>query len=725
MKMRSVGAALLAWSFSVVAFSAGPPEPLLPVRVDTPPVIDGVLNDEAWTEAPFVTGFKTWLPDFGKDMTERTEAYYAYDRENLYFAFRCFDREPGKIKTSISSRDSIRSDDWIGISLDSFNDQQSAYALYINPMGIQEDSRFAAGFEDTGFDAVWYSAGTLDEEGFKVEVRIPFKSIRYASTDRVEMGIVFQRHITRYSEKGTYPALNPARGPQPDAFQTQMHPIVFEEVEHYTLFELLPAVTHSQRDMLQEEDLVDAENQTDVSLTVKYGITSDLILDGTVNPDFSQVESDAGQVDINLRSPLFFPEKRPFFLEGNEYFKFAGPNRWGGDPFVAVVHTRNIVNPLAGVKISGKLSEKNTITSILARDESPIGGEAVGDHADFAIFRYKRSLKEDSYIGGFYTGRERQSGYNRLVGADALFRMNRSSTLGMHAFLSQTVMDEFSPREDGHAVGVEYNYSTRNLSITSAALDISEKFRPETGYLLREGVSKTSLWMAPKFYPKSELLQRIELNGYASMVRDKFSGIWESYNTLRLRFVLPRSSNMGAVYRYSTEVFLGEEFDTGGFEVSGHSQITRNLFFQVKLGQKNAIFYSAEPYQGDSQYVSATLRYQASDKLEARVDYTYSNFTRELDQERIYDYAITRGRLTYQANKYLFFRGILEYNSFRKDLLTDFLASFLYIPGTVIHFGYGSLYESIAWREGRYVPADRFLKSRRGLFFKASYLWRM
>ncbi len=107
------------------------------------------------------------------------------------------------------------------------------------------------------------------------------------------------------------------------------------------------------------------------------------------------------------------------------------------------------------------------------------------------------------------------------------------------------------------------------------------------------------------------------------------------------------------------------------------------------------------------------------------MDYTYSNFTRELDQERIYDYAIIRGRLTYQVNKYLFFRGILEYNSFRKDLLTDFLASFLYVPGTVIHFGYGSLYESIAWREGRYVPADRLLQSRRGLFFKASYFWRM
>ncbi len=523
--MRTVGAALLTLFFSTTALAASAAEPLTPIRADTPPKIDGILDDEVWVHAPSVTGFKTWQPDFGKDMTEKTQAYFAYDRENLYFAFRCFDREPGKIKTSISNRDSIRSDDWIGINLDSFNDQQSAYSFYINPMGIQEDSRFAAGFEDIGFDVVWFSAGTVDEEGYKVEVRIPFKSIRYSNTDRVEMGVVFQRHITRYSEKGTYPALDPARGPQADAFQTQMHPIAYDDVERYTLLELLPAVTHSQRDALSEEKLVDAGDQTDLSLTVKYGITSDLILDGTVNPDFSQVESDAGQVDINLRSPLFFPEKRPFFLEGNEYFNFAGPNQW--DFFRAVVHTRNIVNPYAGVKVSGKLGKKNTIATILARDESPFEGEAFGDYADFAIFRYKRSLREDSYIGGFYTARERESGYNRLAGADALFRINPSSTLGMHAFLTQTVLERFAPREDGHTVGVEYNYSTRNLGVGLAVLDISEKFRPETGYLLREGVSKTRIWMGPKFYPKSDVLQRIDLSGSSNNIRDRFSGLWE------------------------------------------------------------------------------------------------------------------------------------------------------------------------------------------------------
>ncbi len=721
--MRRVAVALLALFFPAVALSASVLEPLKPMKTDTPPVIDGILDDEVWVHAPSVTGFKTWNPDFGKDMGEKTEAYYAYDRENLYFAFRCFDREPDKIKTSVTARDRMLADDWVAINLDSFNDQQSLYAFYINPMGIQADSRLAARKQDYGFDAVWFSAGTVDEEGFNVEIRIPFKSIRFANADRVEMGIIFERNITRYSETGTYPALDPARGAVVEAFQTQMHPISYEGVEHSRLFELLPAVTHSQRSALEENELVKAGDQNDVSLTVKYGITSDLTMDGTVNPDFSQVESDAGQVDINLRSPLYFPEKRPFFLEGNEYFNFAGPNLY--DPFRAVVYTRNIVNPIAGVKVSGKLSGKNTIASILARDELPIGGEVVGDYADFVILRYKRTLKDDSYIGGFYTGKERENGYNRLAGGDALFRVNQSSTLGMHAFASQTTRDRLNRREDGHAVGATYNYNTRNMGVGLSALDISENFRTETGYLVRPGVTNTRLWLGPKFYPDNDVIQRIDLEGATGHTRDRFSGIWESSNFVELRFVLPRRTTLSGRYGYATEVWLGEKFDTPGVSFNGQSQITRNLFFQVSLRQGGAIFYSTDPYQGDSQNLTASVRYQASDKLEAQLDYTYSNFTRRSDKERIYDYGITRGRLTYQFNKYLFFRGILEYNSFRKDLLTDFLASFLYIPGTVVHFGYGSLYERIDWREGRYVPADRFRESQRGLFFKASYLWRL
>jgi hypothetical protein len=159
-------------------------EPFRPVRVTAPPVIDGRLDEAAWQQAPRITGFQTWTPDYGLPVPDQTVVFAAYDAENLYFAFRAYDSEPGKIKASMASRDTISADDWICINLDSFNDQQSLYAFYVNPLGIQGDSRYAAGREDAGFDAVWYSAGQVDAEGYAVEVRIPFKSLRYRGGDR-------------------------------------------------------------------------------------------------------------------------------------------------------------------------------------------------------------------------------------------------------------------------------------------------------------------------------------------------------------------------------------------------------------------------------------------------------------------------------------------------------------------------------------------------------------
>ena len=191
----------MALVFSLMPSWLGAQAVLLPLRLDTPPVIDGDLGDAAWQRSPKVTGFKTWTPDFGIVMDDQTEVWYAYDSENLYFAFRCFDREPDKVKASMASRDNIEADDWVCINLDSFGDQQSLYAFYINPLGIQRDTRLAAGQEDAGFDAVWSSAGRIDQQGYTIEVGIPFKSLRYDRADLVKMGVVFERSVRRRARR--------------------------------------------------------------------------------------------------------------------------------------------------------------------------------------------------------------------------------------------------------------------------------------------------------------------------------------------------------------------------------------------------------------------------------------------------------------------------------------------------------------------------------------------
>jgi len=227
------------------------------------------------------------------------------------------------------------------------------------------------------------------------------------------------------------------------------------------------------------------------------------------------------------------------------------------------------------------------------------------------------------------------------------------------------------------------------------------------------------------FYPQSKILLRIDPIVHSTQIRDKSSGLYETDNSFDLRFMLLRDSLIQFGYRYATEIFLDEKFKTSSAKIVASSQFTKELFFSLSYRYGKKIRYIADPYQGSGSDASATVIYLPSEKLHLDLSLVYSDFYRDSDSSREYDYTILRSKNTYQVNKYLFFRGILEYNSFRKRLMTDFLASFTYIPGTVIHVGYGSLYEKIKWEDGEYRSTDQFLETKRGFFFKASFLWRL
>jgi len=692
--------------------------PLMPYKTDTPPVIDGVLDDPVWAQAPQETGFKTYYPDYGKDMREVTIVYYAYDRENLYFAYRCYDSEPAKIKASIAARDTIRRDDWVCLNLDTFNDKQSLYALYVNPLGIQADSKFEGNQEDYTVDVVWYSAGKIGAEGYTVEIRIPFKSIRYGRREPVAMGIIFERHISRLSESGTMPPLDPLQGQN---FLTQGRTLLFSDIKHYTLLEALPAVTYGRKNALDAGELKAGKGETGLSLTAKYGLTSQLILDATINPDFSQVEADAGQVDFNQRYALFYPEKRPFFLEGREKYTLAA-NR-AGDPLGAVVHTRMIADPLLGFKLDGKLAPRDTIASIYALDELP--SEAASKYAHFTIVRYKHALTEDSYVGGFWTGRFEGSRYNVVAGADGQIRISPSSYFGYHALVSQTSPGGAAAETEGHTAGLEYFYNTRDWIFDAAVQDLSKDFETDAGYLTRNGLTRFKAGLSPLIYPKSKTFLRIDPMIHVIQVRDKFSGLWETTEQFDLRLMLPRTTQLAVGGRYATEVFLDKRFDRSNVKITASSQLSKRLLLSLGYSYGQKIRYVDKPYQGRGNDASASVTFLPSENLNFALSLTYSDFTRAEDAVKEYDYTIIRSLNTYQINKYLFVRAIIEHNSFRKRLMTDFLASFTYIPGTVIHVGYGSLREKLEWRNEAYLPSDRFLESKRGFFFKASYLWRL
>ncbi|MGM0667172.1 MAG: DUF5916 domain-containing protein [Bacteroidota bacterium] len=697
--------------------------PLLPLKISDPPLIDGKLDEDIWERAPSVSGFKSFIPDFGNDLDFKTVVYMAYDEENLYFAYRSYDDEPEKIKASVNSRDNILNDDWVCINLDSFNDQQSLYAFYINPHGIQMDSRFASGQEDTSVDFVWYSAGLINEDGYTVEVRIPLKSIRFSNREPVEMAVFFERKISRQAIHGSYPAMDPEKG---YAFLTQMKPMVYHGVKHYTLFEVLPAFTYAYRNVHNGGEMEKEERSPRLSLTAKYGITSQLILDGTLNPDFSQVEADAGQVDVNLRYKLYYPEKRPFFLEGHDNFNFAATRADEHDPVNTLVHTRTIINPYAGVKLSGKAGERVSIAAIYAADRVNSSSDpGLNSMAHIPVFRIKYSLSDDSYLGGIYTGRELDTAFNRLGGIDGNLRVGKGSTIQYNAVLSLNSVDKGTQVDNGYMASVEYGHDSRNISYSIGGKSISTDFVSQPGFVYRTGINYFKGLVKPRFYPGAGFVRRIDIELFTRQTYDIQYSMWETIDHLAGWVYFRGSTYIKLKAEYSTEVFMGQRFNTGGFHSLLSSQLGKKVTLTGLYRHMGSVYYPGDPpFQGISNHLTLAGNYKPSEKVHFDLSYRYADFKRASTGELEYDYSILRGKLTFQLNRYFFLRFISEYNSYRQDLLTDFLASFTYIPGTVVYLGYGSLYEKLRWEDGRYIRDDRFLETTRGFFFKCSYLHR-
>ncbi len=710
----------------VVGLAAEGKEAIEILFIDTPPRIDGKLDEAVWSTAAFFQDFVSFQPDYGKPASEKTVMYLCSDRENFYFAARCFQKNPAEIKATVTHRDNMFGDDLVGFCFDTFHDMQSAYGFVVNPLGIQGDGIVnTEGDLDERHDMVWFSKGVIDDKGYTVEARIPFKSIRFPIKKQVKMGLWLIRKIVRTSENACYPEIFPGKG----AILSQLQPILVRDMKYKRIVELLPALTHSRAQSIDRGQWGTEDRQTDFSLTGKLGITPSLMLDATYNPDFSQVEADAGQVDINLRYALYYSEKRPFFLEGMEEFKFAGNTEEA--PLYAVVHTRTIIDPLLGFKLTGKLDRKNSISTIFAIDEplDPLSGIPSESHRSvFGILRFRHALKKDAYFGGFYTGRDVPGGYNRVAGIDGRFRVSNFAAAEYHLLGSLTKAPETDDTIPGHALGLRYIFSNRHFILDAGVQDISQDFQVDTGFLNRRGLTRFALMAMYRTYPGSKFFQRFDTFYWSYHLLDKESSLFETTNLFTFRVHMPGSSMFRIDLLLANEVFAGKRFDTSALGVQVESQLTKHLKVYALYRHGGSIFYDPDkPFPGKSNHAYLTVQYQPAEKFTTSVDLTYSDFYRRSDSQKEYDYTILRSYTTFQLNKYLFFRGIAEYNFFREEMFLDFLASFTYIPGTVVHIGYGSVLEKIHWDNNikEYVPAQQFQQTHRAFFFKVSYLWRL
>ena len=710
---------LLSFVLILVYLSSIAQAPIQVLKTGQPPVIDGILNDPVWSQSFRCSDFTTYAPEFGKPATFETSAMITFDEENFYVAFDCKDSEPDKIKSTITARDQIKTEDWVCINLDPFFDRQSMVTLYINPFGIQEDGRSSSGQEDMGADYVFYSQGTINSEGYQVEIRVPFKSLRYQKKETVTMGFIFERRIQRLSEQSTWPALKAEQGMN---FLTQTHSFSFTGIKHYTLLELLPAFTYT-RQRIHENGVFGLKvNKPSLSLTGKVGLTSQLVMDVTLNPDFSQVESDAGQIEENQRYALFYPEKRPFFQEGKENFDIAAVSEYSY--FNHVFHTRQVANPLAGIKLSGKLDEKNRVALLYALDNPYEGTDSAQVRSNFIVGRYHYTIKNDTYIGAVATFKETPETFNRVAGLDGRVRLNPSTTVEFN-LLGSSSPDTLAgkPRNDWLGT-ILMSKQTSRIEAFLEVQHIGTCFNSESGYLMRSGLNKFYGSFTYTFYSSKGFFRRFAPFAFSLNNQDLPSGLWEHDFGIGISLTGERSTRIEFFINPCNEVYLSGRYKTSNFQVGVHSQVIKSLGITSEYRFGYLTRYVENPYTGFGSLAKFTLVFQPVQKFRSDLSLSYSDFYQLGTGIKDFRYLIVRSKNTFQVNPKLFVRAIAEYNSFEKDLTLDLLVSFTYIPGTVIHLGYGSLFRQTEWTGYEYQPGSNYMEIKRGIFFKASYLWR-
>ncbi len=696
--------------------------PEFPVsRAAQPPKIDGILDDEAWQGPSLPLGeWTSYNPLRGGKSDQRTDVRITYDDRYIYFAFHCLDNEPEKIRTTISRRDNAFNDDWIALSLDSAATGQTAYHLFSNPSGIQMDAlNTTASGEQFEADLLWDSAGRITDDGYVVEMRIPLQTIRFSSGPVVRMGILFFRKISRTGVSYSWPAMPPGQW----VFDTPAH-LIFTDLKQPPLIEVLPSITYAINQTRPAPGSWDpAVDKAAVGLSVKYGITSNVTLDATINPDFSQVESDAFQVQVNQRFPIFYSEKRPFFMEGMGLFNIAGT---GGDGNMRTgVHTRRIIDPFWGSKLTGTAS-KLTFGLLNASDESPASSS--GKNKLFNIARVTYALRKADYVGAILTDTEYAGRRNLVVGGDFSIKLTNAQQTSATFLRSQS---EGGSAVDTHGAAsqLSYSYNSRRISWSNQIEHYDRDFQMDTAFYNRTGFTSGWSYGEMNFYPKEGSdfwIKRVFPFYWIKRGRDQVQDGNEDFIHTGVRFNFTRQGFLNISTQRGHEPWLGRRYRTGAdINVNGNAQIVPWLNINGGFNKDHQIYYDAvNPFQGRSTNPNFGLTLQPNEHFSQNIDWSRVRFQRESTGERVFDVTIVNTRTTYQFDKHFLVRLLEQFDSANHRLLTDLLASYEFAPGTVLHAGYGALYERPESPRGSLVPNNLgpvYFTVSRGLFFKASY----
>jgi Domain of unknown function (DUF5916)/Carbohydrate family 9 binding domain-like len=706
---------------------------LYPTLVETAPKIDAMLDEAVWQSQPNISEhFVCNHPVYGEKLPQKTNVWLAYDKDNIYVAFYCYDDEPEKIKASVTRRDNFLSDDWVSIDLDAMGQRQFAYEFLVNPKGIQTDILYTASSgESMEPDYVWYSAGRIVKDGYIVEIRIPLKSIQFNSGSDVSMNLAFYRFVSRTGQNSSWPQID-----QNKRYFNSLRPVKFKLLAKQLRLEVLPSITYgSLLDRETPNQWSAADQSTQIGVGIKYGITSSINTEITINPDFSQVESDEFQVETNQRYPIFYNEKRPFFMAVKNQFNLAAT---GGDMILnTAVHTRNIIDPAWGGKLTGDVG-RFSFGFLAAGDEWPgiEWGDEINPHqgqnANFIIGRLKYGLKGDNYLGLIYSSMNFGDQYNRVFGGDVSYRLKGNHNIAFNGIYSFSKSGDNGEETKGGAFTLRYLHSKKPIHMELFLEHYDPDFRMDSAFYWRTGVTKLTGFIGPKFYPnkkKVPWLKRIQPFVYAAYTHDNTTKMDDLLLIGAFTASMSKQGSIRVDFRHNKESWAGKSYAQNSIVTRGSVQIKKWLHLSASLTLGKQLLYDpVNPFLGNILTYSFDTNIQPNSWLEQYFSYIHQNFDKP-GGERVYDLDILVSRTTYQFNKYLFIRGLVQYNSLQNKILTDLLASFTLIPGTVVHAGYGSLHQKQYWNnqfmKWEYpVNNGKYYQMARSFFLKVSYLYR-
>jgi Domain of unknown function (DUF5916) len=746
-------------------------------RIDTVATIDGILDEPVWRRAARLTGFSQYQPVDGRPADEPTEVLVWYSPDAIYFGIRAREIHGNVVRATHANRDNIDSEDQIQILLDTDNARQIAFLFGVNPYGVQQDGTRSAQFAggaggpsatgggfrninplegsvDLNPDYFFESKGRLVEGGYEVEVRIPFKSLRYQDARVQSWGLHILRRVQHSGFQDTWaPAIRANAN-----FLAQSGTLDgLHDLKRGLVLEATPTATaHADRSPTIGNG--DYQRKADLGGDIRWGIRQNLTLNGTIKPDFSQVEADVGQVLLNERFALFYPEKRPFFLDGLELFD--SPNQ--------LIYTRQIVAPLGGVKLTGKLGGTN-IASMFVGDDRQYSW--AGNHSPlFGVSRIRYDYGSGNTIGAVLTTREDGANYSRVAAGD--FRFYHSKLYFAQFQAAESWTDSVRNSLKGSLLQADWDRTGRAWGFHYTLRSLDPGFKAAAGFVNRTGIIEARSFNRLSFYGAPGAL----VQTYGSFFgQDRIwnnagagHGLAESTESITPSATIRGGWQLSGAITHSYFAFdpslysgltvqqsAGPVIDTTMFIVPppeknewGGSLSMTTPTYRVFSGTasitESQVPIFSEAAAGNSSRIDAALDVRPTTAIRSSIQFSRLTIARKSDGSRFSSETIPHIKIEYQVSPPIFLRlvgqytarsrsalrdrngnpilvnGVLDTGDIMNEFSADWLFSYRPVPGTLLYLGYGSTMDEP--REFRFQDLRR---TRDGFFGKISYLFRL